>query len=148
MGIGVRIFIFEDQKDSLRRISLKKFDGLMVGERSIRFPEYAGQEKRCALIYLEFEQRKPVGVLRMEFNVIRFDRGGRRDRRHAQEARNLACVFLDPLLSIDEQHSNVVDIRPYLARKRYNEKFHWNPTDEQIYAVLLKAFGRHLPDFR
>ena len=61
MGIGLRVFFVLNESDRLQRISLKRFDGLW-GDSKERFPEYAGQSMRYALVILETQNRKPNAI--------------------------------------------------------------------------------------
>jgi hypothetical protein len=65
MGVGL-----------LKRLSLKKYEGLMKRDPDISFPQYAGKRVRYAEVTIEFENRKPVEILRMEYFIMHFDSKG------------------------------------------------------------------------
>ena len=75
MGVGLWIFIVNDD-NSLKRLSLKKHEGLMKRDPDISFPQYAGKRVRYAEVTIEFENRKPVEILRMEYFIMHFDSKG------------------------------------------------------------------------
>ena len=75
MGIGLRIFIVNDD-DSLERLALTRYERLMQRDPDTSFPQYAGKRVRYAEVAIEFENRKPVEILRMEYFIMHFDSKG------------------------------------------------------------------------
>ena len=84
MGTGFRIFIVNDD-DSLRRLSLAKFERLRRRDPEERLPEYAGKRVRYALVVMEVENRKPVGINLIQYGYLPFDSEGRFD--HGEKAK-------------------------------------------------------------
>jgi len=64
MGVGLRIFIFNDD-NSLERLALKIYERLMKRDPDISFPQYSGKRVRYAEVAIEFENRKPVEILQI-----------------------------------------------------------------------------------
>jgi len=69
MGIGLRIFLVNDD-DSLERLAVARYDRLLRRNLEERLPQYAGKRVRYALVAYEVENRKPVEILRIEYNYL------------------------------------------------------------------------------
>jgi len=63
----------------LERLALKTYERLMKRDPDISFPQYSGKRVRYAEVAIEFENRKPVEILRMEYFIMHFDSKGRID---------------------------------------------------------------------
>ena len=75
MGIGLQIFIVNDD-NAVKRLALTRYERLMQRDPDISFPQYAGKRVRYAEVAIEFENRKPVEILRMEYFIMHFDSKG------------------------------------------------------------------------
>ena len=54
----------------------------------------AGKRVRCAIVFLEYRNRRPTQVLRTEFSVLYFDGDGRLDAEaHGQQLRLIGQSF-------------------------------------------------------
>jgi hypothetical protein len=72
MAKGFRIF-FVHEDGALRRIPMTRFERLYLrNDKNERFPEYARQRVRYALVVLELKNKKPVAVERIDCSVITF----------------------------------------------------------------------------
>jgi hypothetical protein len=105
MSISVRVFFVDG--DRITRIPTRRFERIWRGDRDATMPEHAGQRVRCAMAYVEVFDRKPVGVLQIDYMILDFDSGGRLDAsarerqgRLALEStnKNLPGAFQSPLL--------------------------------------------------
>ncbi len=139
MGVGVRVFFLEDD-GCFKKISYKKFDRFYRRDPEITFPQKAGGEIRYVMVYLKLVDRVPVGLYRMEFNIIHVDEKGRRDQARAQELFTLCGESMNGFFQ-SRNKNKVVDIGPYLARKRIDKEYRWVPTEKQAMDVLAKSLG-------
>lgn len=64
-GLSIRIFKVNED-DTLWRLPINRFNQLVSRDTDERLPEYAGKRLRYALIVIELENRKPVGMLRTD----------------------------------------------------------------------------------
>ena len=140
MGLGTRIFFVNDD-DSLKRVPLVKFERLRKGEEY--FPEYAGQRIRYVFVALEVENRKPIGIYKVQYPYVLFDSKGQIDSAEREKEAILAIEMLPPLSS-EQRTGGVVKAQHKFAKKRYKNEYRWAPSP-QIEAAIAKAiFGKHL----
>ena len=67
--MGLRIFLVH-KDDSLKRLSIDRFDRLRRGDPNARLPQYASQKIRYALVFLETKDRRAVGINYMGLSEI------------------------------------------------------------------------------
>ena len=65
MGLGTRIFLVNDE-GFLKRFPLAKFERLRKGEECL--PQYAGQRIPYVFIVLEVQNRKPIGIYKIQYS--------------------------------------------------------------------------------
>jgi hypothetical protein len=128
MGLGTRIFII-GENDSMTRMPVKRFNRLIRRDPVERFPEYAGKRLRYALIVIESENRKPVGVLRAQYSYMAFDQDGRLREDERENATRLAA-------------ETVINARHRFAKKRFDREYRWTPTEEMGAAIYTAIFGK------
>jgi len=137
MGIGIRSFLVEDD-GCVERVPWARMSRLFQGEENGCFRRRAGTRVRCAIVFLEYRDRRPTQVLRTEFSVLYFDEDGRLDSEaHGQQLR-LIGQSLEAIAHASNA-GKIVDIRPYLARKQYREKFEWTPTEDELETIFRQC---------
>ena len=137
MGIGVRSFVIGDN-GAVCRIPWCRMSRLFRGEPTSEFQPHSGKPVRCAIVFLEFENRRPTRILRTEFNVLYIDKNGSLDAEAQSQQLRLIGQSLDSTLALGSM-TNVVDIRPRLARKQLREKFEWTPTEDVLDAIFRRC---------
>ena len=137
MGVGLRIFVVNDD-NSLLPLSLKKYEGLLQRDPEICFPLYADKRVRYAEVTIEFENRRPIDVLRMEYFIMHFDSKGRL-KDTAKNNKKLLGVNLVPAISL-KNDPVVIDAQHLFAKKRFDHQFRWRPTPEIKTAILKAVF--------
>jgi hypothetical protein len=137
MGVGLRIFIVNDD-NSLKRLPLKKYEGLMKRDPEISFPQYADKRVRYAEVAIEFENRKPVEILRMEYFIMHFDSKGRIEGTVEDDIRSIGVNLIPPIYF--EKDPVVIDAQHHFAKKRFDHQFRWKPTPETEMAILQTIF--------
>ena len=100
---------------------------------------HSGKPVRCAIVFLEFENRRPTRILRTEFNVLYIDEKGGLDSDAQSQQLRLIGQSLDDTLAMGSPRGNVVDMRPRLARKKLREKFEWTPTEDVLDAIFRRC---------
>ncbi len=140
MGIGLRVFLISDD-DSLERLSLSRYERLLRHDPTERFPQYAGNRVRYALVMLEMEHRRPVAILRIQCSFLQFDSEGRLDIKEREREARMAVELFPPLL-VEEHPQQVIDARHRFARKRYTNEYQWNPSAEIENAIEEAIFGK------
>jgi len=137
MGVGLRIFIVNDD-DSLERLSLKKYERLMQRAPDISFPQYAGKRVRYAEVTIEFENRKPVEILRMEYFIMHFDSKGRIDGTVRDDIMSLGVNLTPPIYFKNDPV--VIDAQHHFDKKRFDHQFRWKSTPDIEMAILKSIF--------
>ena len=137
MGVGLRIFIVNDD-DSLERLSLKKYERLMQRAPDISFPQYAGKRVRYAEVTIEFENRKPVEILRMEYFIMHFDPKGRIDGTVRDDIMSLGVNLTPPIYFKNDPV--VIEAQHHFVKKRFDHQFRWKSTPDIEMAILKSIF--------
>jgi hypothetical protein len=139
MGLGLRIFLVNDD-DSLQRLPLVRYERLWRRDPEERLPQYAGKRTRYAEVLVEFDERKPVAIWRIQYFFLTFDSQGRLDPAEQERESKLAIEGL-PNYSTEEQPSGLIDARHRFARKRYKDAYRWTPKREIEEAIVDAIFG-------
>jgi hypothetical protein len=146
MGIGLRVFFVLNESDRLQRISLKRFDGLW-GDSKERFPEYAGQSMRYALVILETQNRKPNAITSIDCGILKFNSNGQIDEDEWHRQAGLAIEMIPPLFA-EPGSSSVIDACSYFSKKRYKHEFQWQPGPETREAIEEAILGSKIKPLR
>jgi hypothetical protein len=141
MGVGLRIFIVNSD-NSLKRLPLKKYEKLMKRDPDISFPQYTDKRVPYAEVAIEFENRKPVEILRMEYFIMHFDSKGRIEGTVDDDIRSIGVNLIPPIYF--EKDPVVIDAQHHFAKKRFDHQFRWKPTPEIEMAVLKAIFKTEL----
>lgn len=139
MGISLRIFLVDDDH-SIRRLPLTRYERLIRRDTQERLPEYAGKRVRYAEVAVELAQRKPVGILRMQYFFLLFDSEGRVDAAQQEKERRLAMELL-PSFGVGGQSGRIIEARHHFAKKRYDNEYRWTPTAGIEKAIVRAIFG-------
>ncbi len=121
--------------DTLYRLATVKFAGMLDDPERHRVPRFAGQRVRMVEAIVEFRDRVPCEVVRLVYEMLRFDAHGQLDRR-AFEHQNAALVDL----VVGERTSNdaaVVD-----ASSRFiAQGGRWQPSPSLARRIRRAALG-------
>jgi hypothetical protein len=139
MGTGYRVFFF-DENDNLRPLSMARYTRLRRREPEERLKEYARKRVRCALVILEVEGRKPMGIEHVDYMIVSFDKEGRLDSADLERGAKLSVQSLPPYGHDAGRH--IIDARSRFARKRYEREFTWKPTPDIQAAIVAAIFEK------
>ncbi len=142
MGIGTRIFLIEEN-DSLHRISISRYNKMRNLDSGECFTQYAGKRMRCAMIFLEVENRKPLSVVRTEYSYLLFDNKGRIDSTELEKRIRLSLEIVPPIFE-EQSPKKVLDAQSRFAKKRYKHEFQWTPNQEIETAIITAIFGKNM----
>ena len=137
MGISLRIFIVDD-KDTVHRLPLAKYDRLLMQDSKECLPQYANMRIRYALVVVELYNRRPVQILKFQYSFLTFDDKGRLDPDESEREARLAFDVLGP---IDTSSGNVIDAGHIFAKKRFRDKYTWEASPE-IDAMIVNEIFR------
>jgi hypothetical protein len=140
MGLAVRVFLVED-KGSLRRLPLARYERLVRGEAEGSLPEYASKRVRYALVVVDLVDRKPIEIRHVEYSWLFFDSEGRLDRSEQQKEARLAMEVLPPVAG--DEPLQVIDARHRFARKSYYDRYKWKPSPDIQAAIIAATLGRN-----
>ena len=135
MSIGVRIMFLDG--DRIIRVSQRRFERLVDRDLNEAMPEYAGQRIRCAMVYVQLADRKPVEVVRIDYMVLPLDPEGRVDSDLQSRKMMLAGEMFG--FGMTGTAERVVDFGPYLAEKQYRAEYKWKPTENEERALVELA---------
>jgi hypothetical protein len=134
MGLGMRIFIVEDD-GSLVRLPFGRYDRLIRHDARERLQEYASKRVRCAVIVVESKERMPVEILKSQYSYFSFDYDGRLLEEEDERQVRLAMDTLEPVIA--DKDRQVVDVRHKFARELYAREYLWQPSPEIEAAMCL-----------
>ncbi len=140
MGLSIRVFIVEDD-DTIKRLPLARYERLLNRDPDERLSRYAGQRVRYALIVVNLVNRKPIEVVKDEYAYLDFDKEGRIKEPELKNEEISAFDMLD-FSFLEQKDKRVIDARHKFARKRYFDKYRWEPTDEIVTAIAEAIFGK------
>lgn len=132
MSIGVRVMFLDG--DRIVRVSQRRFERLFDRDLNEAMPEYAGQRVRCAMVYVQLADRKPVEVVRIDYMVLPLDPDGRLDADLQSRQMMLAGEMFGR--GITGTPERVVEFGPYLAERQYHAAFKWKPTENEERALV------------
>ena len=135
MSIGVRILFLDG--DRIIRVSQRRFERLVDRDLNEAMPEYAGQRIRCAMVYVQLADRKPLEVVRIDYMVLPLDPEGRVDADLQSRKMMLAGEMFG--FGMTGTAERVVDFGPYLAEKQYRAEYKWKPTENEERALVELA---------
>ncbi len=139
MAIRSRLYIFEES-GAIKRVPRRVRDDLIFGDDAI--PEYAGTRQKLADVLVENENGKPVRILDVTGSYWIFDKEGRIDRGpHSHWALAMDLAFQAPM----NKKGKVVDLRPELKRKKFDEEHSWTITNEDLNRITADLWP-HLAD--
>ncbi|HXG65702.1 MAG TPA: hypothetical protein VNO70_11390 [Blastocatellia bacterium] len=147
MGLGIRVFLI-DGDNRLRRISLKRFHGLIDRRDDVKpLPEYAGQRVRYALTILEVENRKPIAIKGIDCYILKFDDTGLVDKDDWNKQKCFAVSMLDSFFP-ERVQGPVIDARKRFLQKQYEHEYRWQPSSEVEKAIIKEIFGKKEPPLK
>ena len=95
---------------------------------------------RYALVALEMENRKPVGINLIQYSYLPIDSEGKLDAIEREREARLALEMLPPISS-EKKSRQVIDAQHRFVRKQYKGQFTWEPSPE-IEALIVREIFR------
>ena len=109
MTLSSRIFIV-DTDDTLYRLAGTKFSGMLRDPCSYLLPRFAEQRVRMAEAVVELRDRVPYRVVRLVYEILRFDDQGRLDvETFSHQNAALVDVMLGSTLTNNINNTTIVD---------------------------------------
>ena len=139
MGLSLRIFLANDD-DSLKRLPLAKYQRMLRHKSRDCLPDYANKRVRYVMAVLDLMDREPVEILRIDYAFLKFDSKGRVDQSEKKKEARLAMESLSSM-SEEEESEHLIDARHLFARKRYSDRYKWEPSLELEAKIVDAVFG-------
>ena len=139
MGLSVRIFFIDDE-DTLERFPFARYERLLNGDPKEHLIKYAGKRVRYILAVVDLANRIPVSILRTECSYLNFDSKGKIDTAYIEKGSKMLFDGLEPFPG-EESPLEVIDACHRFARKRYENEYLWEPTQEIIAEMMDAIFG-------
>lgn len=139
MGLSLRIFLVNDD-DSPQRLPLAKYQRMFRRESKECLPNYANKRVRYVMVVLDYLDRKPVEILRIDYAFLKFDAKGRIDQSEKKKEARLAIESFSPI-GEKQESEQLIDARHLFARKRYNDRYKWKPSSELEAKIIDAVFG-------
>ena len=134
MACSIRIFIV-GQDDTLYRLARTKFTGRFDDPENHLMLRFAGQRVRMAEAIVELRDRVPYSIVRLIYEVLRFDEHGKLDRNTlVRQNFALAEHFLD---SPTTNNTVVVDA----SHRFIAQGGHWQPSPKLERKIRQTALG-------
>lgn len=109
MTLSSRIFIVGTD-DTLYRLAGAKFSGMLRDPCSYLLARFAGQRVRMAEVVVELRDRVPYRVVRLVYEILRFDDQGRLDiETFIHQNAALVDVMLGSTLTNNTNNTAIVD---------------------------------------
>lgn len=141
VGTGFRVYVYEED-GTLTRIPHTDYVRLWNGIPSKRLQRFAREEIRVAHTGVELRNRQVMDVTFVEFQKFRIDEDGQWPEAEKERHWRLAADSVDwSFLSEKRNRGNVVDAIHRFARKRLGREFRWEPTREEVKALLDAIFS-------
>ncbi|MCB9754840.1 MAG: hypothetical protein H6713_33305 [Myxococcales bacterium] len=143
MGTSVRVFVVLED-DTIERFPTSRYERLSARGEDVRVERFAGRRVRFATAFVELDQRQPVSIQHISFDLVQFDGEGRLDRDSQDRALTLAIN----LLNRDDSRGGVIDASARFARRELDHNHRWSPSETQLRALVAAAMAPPRPRSR
>jgi hypothetical protein len=139
MGLSLRIFLVNDD-DSLKRLPLAKYRRMLRHKSRDFLQDYANKRVRYVMVVLDLLDREPVEILRIDYAFLKFDSKGRVDQSEKKKEARMAMESLSSM-GEEQESEHLIDARHLFARKRYSDRYKWEPRLELEAKIVDAVFG-------
>lgn len=145
MGIGIRSFIINID-DKLVKISSAKLEKLYRNDPKVTLIDYAGRKIKYVNVLIENQNRKPVDIINIECYYLLLDNNGHIDITEMNNEMRCMGDLID-LPNIENNKSNVINVRRRFAQKKYKNVYKWELTphiEALIYDEIFNKTALHI----
>ena len=139
MGVRARVFLVDDQ-GKLVRFSYARSERLWHFDPVESVHECSPRFARFAIASVQFVDRKPHRLLRVDYSRIKLDDEGRFDQEAIQRSLGLVAASMPWLRPAREERGNVIRAEHRFHRARYRSEFNWEPSTKQREEIHRLAF--------
>ncbi|MDO9012791.1 MAG: hypothetical protein Q7U78_13445 [Gallionella sp.] len=136
MTYSFRIFII-GQDETLYRLASTTFSGMLDDPSDHLMPSFAGQRVRMAEAVVELRDRRPLRVVRLVYEILRFDEQGRLDvETFGQQNVALLDVMLESTLKNETNNTAIIDASSRFVAQ--GGRWHPSPSlERRVYQAAL-----------
>ncbi|MDX1763212.1 MAG: hypothetical protein R3231_02710 [bacterium] len=129
----VWVYILNDRDQSFIEIDGMNFLSLLAGEEGVLFPDYGGKMVRGAIVHMQCDNDKAVGVEGIEFRRCQLTAKGGLDP-HFREKRKQMESEMASMKPAKRKKAppNVVDASKRFKERRFRNEFSWTPTVSMV----------------
>ena len=140
MGFSMKAFLVNED-DTFKQLTTVQHKKLFEKDATIRFPEYTNTRVRCVEIVVELVNRNPVEIVYASYSYFQFDAQGGIDQAYIDEMSQVIAQMMDGIPSSNDPE-NLIKAADRFAKKRFREKFTWEPSDELERALFDRALTK------
>ena len=129
MGMSVWYFV-RPRPDELRAVSTREADRFLSDAGGRIVPDTDGLV-RYTQVCVDFENRRAIALVRVDFLQARANKDGSIDRDHLREVMHVVPVVMSGVLPSDSP-AGVVDAEPKFAKRRLDHLTRWTPTNDEL----------------
>jgi len=137
MGFSMKAFLVNED-DTFKQLTAAQYKKLFSKDETVSLPEYKNTRVRCAEIVVELVNRKPVRIAHTSFSYIRFDAHGGIDQAYVDEITRVIAEMMGGIPSPNDPE-NLINAADRFAKKRFRQKFTWEPSEELERALFDQA---------
>ncbi|MFP4351151.1 MAG: hypothetical protein ACLFQY_22930, partial [Desulfococcaceae bacterium] len=137
MGFSIKSFLVNED-DTFKQLTTVQHKKLFEKDATIRLPEYKNTRVRCVEIVVELVNRNPVEIVHASYSYFQFDAQGGIDQAYVDEMNRVIAEMMGGFPSPNDPE-NLINAADRFARKRFREKFTWEPSEELERALFDRA---------
>lgn len=150
MGFSVKYYIIEEN-DNLKKMPTTKFHKLIDGEEGVSLMQYANKTIKYIEVVVEYENREPVEIYRLEPQYLTLDDKGMADQeelwKEGLSAVNLLTPDIPPQFQESANHDKkiITSKKEVFESKKHRNEYSWVVSDQlksKIYDDIFKEKKR------
>ena len=138
MSPCIKILIINND-NTVDVLPVEQYEKLLRRDPDFAIFGYAGRKVRYASVVVESADRKTPKILNAHYSYLTFDSEGRLDIDERSLKANLALGMLPPVYRAPDDQ--MIDARQKFAKKRYDDKYKWNPSNKILTEIKRVLTG-------
>lgn len=145
MGLSVKIFIYDEESASLKKITNSKFNKLLDNDKTVSIKEYSNKTIKYITVIIQNKNRKPVAIVDKQYGILKIDKNGRIDSVFKSELDRDVMSIMASMLPTENRPNNVIEFPSDIARKKYKNKYSWDMPPEFEKKIQDLIFAKQKP---
>jgi len=135
----IKIFIV-NADDTVELLPVARYERLLRRDPGEKLSKFAGQRIRYASVVIDSSDKEQPAIIQTQFSYLTFDADGRLDVAERGKKASLALNMLPPIYPASDDRQ-MIDARHKFARKRYHDRYKWQPSPLLIANIEKAVFG-------